>query len=83
MVDTPSPPRGASYVGNVISPSPGQCFRWVYGNGRNGYPTQCPEPVRWRGVVVNPRGQRIDVEACDDHVADLAENTRRATGDDR
>jgi hypothetical protein len=49
MENTPSPPRGASYVGNVIAPSSGQCFRWIYGNGRNGYPTQCPEP--FAGVV--------------------------------
>jgi hypothetical protein len=67
MVDTPDPPRGTSYVGNVIDPSPGRCFRWVYGNGRNGYPTRCPEPVHWRGIVVNPRGERIEVEACDGH----------------
>jgi hypothetical protein len=74
MVDTPNPPRGASYVENVIAPSPGgQCFRWVYGNERNGYPTQCPEPVRWSGVVLNPRGERIEVEACDGHVGDLVE----------
>jgi hypothetical protein len=69
MTDDPSPP----FVANVIHPRPGRCFRYVYGNGRNGNPAPCPEPVRWRGSVVNPAGKRIAVEVCERHAGDVAD----------
>ena len=73
MTDTPRL-RPPPYVGNVIWPRPGRCFRMVYGDGRNDYPAPCPEPVIRRGVILDPKGRRVTVEACEVHAADVAES---------
>jgi hypothetical protein len=43
----------------------------VYGRGRNGYPDRCPTQPRWHAVFVTPKGERWQVEACDEHVEGL------------
>ena len=68
----------APYVANVIAPRPGACFRYVKDDTREGYPVPCPEPVAFRGVIVNPAGKRIAVEACAGHAPDLTQ--RRPVG---
>ena len=65
----------AAHVANVVWPTPGLCFRMVY-SGTNGYPTRCPAPVRWRGLWRDPKGKRHEVDACEEHVADV--DDRRA-----
>jgi hypothetical protein len=50
--------EAAPYVGNVIARSPGACFRYVDDEARGGYPMRCPEPVAFRGVIVNLAGHR-------------------------
>lgn len=63
----------APYVGNVIAPHPGACFRYVSDEPHGGFPMRCPEAVTFRGVVVNPAGKRIVVDAGDVHADDLTE----------
>jgi len=68
-------PDPAPYVANVIAPRPGVCFRFVSDPdpAREGHPMRCPEPVAAAGVVVDPNGRRIAVEACAGHAAALTE----------
>jgi hypothetical protein len=37
-----------------------------------GYPMPCPVPPCWRGTWADPKGKRATVDACDQHVEDLA-----------
>ena len=71
MTDVPPERPAGSYVGNIIWPRPGRCFRMVANRRRGGSPIPCPDPVRWQGFVVNPAGRRIAVEACDGHAGQL------------
>ena len=59
----------SSYVGNIIWPRPGRCFRMVADHRRGGSPISCPAPVVWRGVVTRPDGVRVEVEACREHAS--------------
>jgi hypothetical protein len=70
VIDAPDS-SPAPYFANVIAPTPGACFRYVADKGRHGYPTCCPEPVHWCGVIVDTVGKRIDGAARNGHVADL------------
>ena len=70
----------APYSGNVIAPSPGRCFRYVADDDRGGYPVRCPSSVAWKGVVVDPAGRRIGVEACDGHAPGLVEASAVSLG---
>jgi hypothetical protein len=63
----------AVYVANIIAPREGACFRYVHDNTRGGYPMPCPEPVAFRGIVRNPKGKRLAVQACTGHAGGLAE----------
>jgi len=65
-----------AHVANVAWPAKGLCFRMVY-SGSNGYPTRCPSSPQWRGIFVNPKGERWPVEACDEHVGDIHRPRRR------
>ncbi len=67
------PAESAPHVGNAIAPRPSGCFRFVYEEDIGGFPAPCAKPVAWRGVVVDPVGRRIAVEACEGHAPDLIE----------
>jgi len=68
MSDDVPPERPAgSFVGNIIWPRPGHCFRMVSDGRRGGSPIPCPAPVVWRGVVARPDGVSVKVEACEGH----------------
>jgi len=63
----------APHFANVIAETPGRCFRYVADDTRGGYPMPCSEPVVVSGVMVNPAGKRIAVDACAGHAPDLIE----------
>lgn len=65
------------FIGNVIAPRPGACFRYVAA-APHGFPMAGPEPVRWRGVVTNPAGKAIAEEACDQHATGLVEQVAQS-----
>ena len=67
MTDVPPERPANSFVGYIIWPRPGRCFRMVADRRRGGSPVPCPEPVAWRGVVERPHGVRVEVEACEGH----------------
>ena len=69
VTDVPPERPADAYVGNIIWPRPGRCFRMVADRRRGGSPIACPEPVVWRGVVARPDGVRVEVEACEEHAA--------------
>ena len=76
MTDVPPESPTDSYVGNIIWPRPGRCFRRVADPDGGGSPIACPEPVVWRGVVERPDGVTVEVEACAEHAACLMSPTR-------
>ena len=71
VTDVPPERPASSFVGNIIWPRPGRCFRMVADRGRGGSPIACPEPVVWRGMVTRPDGVRGEVEACEGHAGEL------------
>lgn len=77
---TVEPDRPAPFVANIIAPALGRCFRYVVDDGLEGYPKRCPELVAWSGIVVDPNGKRVKVEACSVHADALVEQRRMRPG---
>jgi hypothetical protein len=57
---------GVPYYAEAFSPYPAAASAWSPTTARPA-PTQCPNPVGWRGSWRAPNGRRYRIEACEGH----------------
>jgi hypothetical protein len=70
------------HFAEAVTTTSGLCFRMVTSDraGQQGAPTHCPvRPIYW-GRFRDSKQKSHDVEACDDHAADLYEWHRIGVG---